>query len=158
VTDAELPRIATAADADVLADLLHSFNTEFETPTPARAVLADRLRRHLAGAWPASALAALLIGEPALGIALLSFRPSVWYDGPVAMLDELYVRPEARRRGLGGALLHAMVELVTQRGGGAVEINVDSGDRDARRFYEAHGFANTDPGRADQLLLYYREL
>jgi GNAT superfamily N-acetyltransferase len=154
MTALELPRVAGTADANVLADLLHAFNNEFATPTPPPSVLADRLRRHLDG----DALAALLIGEPALGLALVSFRPSVWYAGPVAMLDELYVRPASRRRGLGGALLHATTEMVTRSGGGAVEINVDSADRDARRFYEAHGFVNTDPGRSDQLLLYYREL
>jgi hypothetical protein len=39
-----------------------------------------------------------------------------------------------------------------------LEINVDGEDTDARRFYEAHGFANTEPNRVDPMLYYYREL
>ena len=153
-TNALAPRLATTADARVLAELLHAFNTEFDTPTPEIAVLAERLRQH----QPGGGLAALLIGEPAEGFALVSFRPSVWYDGPVALLDELYVRPDLRNRRLGSALLDEVCALARDRGSESVEINVDGDDVDARRFYETRGFSNTDPGRTDQLLYYYREV
>lgn len=151
--DADGARRAADADVETVAALLHAFNVEFDTPTPGPAVLADRLRVHLAD----GAMAALLIGRPAVGVALLSFRSNVWYDGPVALLDELYVRPERRDAGLGTALLNAACELARSRDAGALEINVDSDDVDARRFYERHGFRNTDPGRTDEMLFYYRE-
>ena len=92
------------------------------------------------------------------GLAVLSFRSNVWYDGPVGILDELYVRPGQRGRRLGSALLAASCDLVRRRGGELLEINVDGDDIDARRFYETHGFSNTEPGRTDALLYYYREL
>ena len=57
----------------------------------------------------------LLIGEPASGVAVLSFRPTVRYEGPVAILDELYVRPELRGHRLDSALLDAAVDLVRDR-------------------------------------------
>jgi hypothetical protein len=31
-------------------------------------------------------------------------------------------------------------------------------DVDARRFYEAHGFTNTEPGQTEPLLYYCRDL
>ncbi|HSP39214.1 MAG TPA: GNAT family N-acetyltransferase [Frankiaceae bacterium] len=148
------PRLAGVADARILGELLHAFNTEFETSTPEVAILADRLERYL----PAGGLAALLIGQPASGFALVSFRPNVWYDAPIALLDELYVQPDLRNRRLGTALLDAVCALATEHGAEVVEINVDGDDVDARRFYEARGFSNTEPGRTDQLLYYYREL
>ena len=45
-----------------------------------------------------------------------------------------------------------------QRGAELLEINVDGEDTDARRFYERHGYANTEPGQDEPMLYYYREL
>jgi GNAT superfamily N-acetyltransferase len=150
----QIPRRATPADAAIVAQMLHDFNTEFATPSPGPDELKARLTSLLAG----DELVVLLIGEPATGLAVLSFRPNVWYKGPVAMLDELYVRPGLRGHRLGSALLTAACDLVRGRGGGLIEINVDGEDTDARRFYEAHGFSNTEPHQTDPLLYYYREL
>ena len=146
-------RRATAADAAVVARLLYDFNTEFSTPTPDVRELQARLTQLLAG----DDVVVLLIGEPASGVAVLSFRPNVWYRGPVAILDELYVRPELRGHRLGSALLDAALDLVRDRGGALIEINVDGEDTDARRFYEARGFTNTEPNQTDPMLYYYRE-
>ncbi|MEC5182332.1 GNAT superfamily N-acetyltransferase [Arthrobacter sp. CG_A4] len=142
------------ADAAVVARMLYDFNTEFSTPTPGVRELQARLKLLLAG----DDVVVLLIGEPASGVAVLSFRPNVWYPGPVAILDELYVRPELRGHRLGSALLNAALDLVRDRGGSLIEINVDGEDTDARRFYEAHGFSNTEPNQRDPMLYYYREL
>lgn len=103
-------------------------------------------------------MAVLLVGEPAGGLAVLSFRPNVWYEGPVAILDELYVRPDLRGRRLGSALLQAACDLLRDRGGALMEINVDGEDTGARRFYEARGFTNTEQNSTDPMLYYYREL
>lgn len=150
----ETPRRATTADAAIVAQLLHDFNTEFATPTPGPDVLSARLASLLAG----DDVVVLLVGEPAAGVAVLSFRPNVWYKGPVALLDELYVRPGLRGHRLGSALLAAACDLVRERGGELLEINVDGEDTGARRFYEARGFRNTEPNQTDPLLYYYREL
>lgn len=147
-------RVASTADADDVARLLDAFNREFDTPTPGPTVLTARLTRLLAG----NNVFALLAGDPAVAFALLTLRPNVWYDGPVALLDELYVAPTQRGRGVGSALLTAAEALILLRGGEVLEINVDGADVDARRFYERHGYRNTNPGQADRLLYYYRQL
>ena len=148
------PRVATAADAATVGRLLDAFNREYDTPTPGPAVLTTRLGRLLA----AGDVIALLTGDPAVAVALLTLRPNVWYDGPVALLDELYVAPGLRGRGLGSALLAAAEAVTRQRGGELLEINVDGDDSDARRFYERHGYSNSEPGEHQPLLYYYREL
>ena len=147
-------RRATPADAATVATLLDAFNREFDTPTPGVAVLATRLESLLAG----GDVLALLSGEPPVGVALLTLRPSVWYPGPVALLDELYVVPEMRGRGIGSTLLEATEAVVIGRGATVLEINVDGEDTDARRFYERHGYRNTEPGQDEPSLYYYREL
>ena len=148
------PRVATVAEAAIVAQLLDAFNREYSTPTPGPAILATRLRRLLGG----RDVIALLAGDPAVAVALLTLRPNVWYEGPVALLDELYVAPELRGRGVGSALLMAAEATIRERGGELLEINVDGDDVDARRFYERHGYINTEPGQDQPLLYYYREL
>jgi hypothetical protein len=66
---------------------------------PGPAVLATRLERMLAG----GDVVAVLAGEPAMAVALVTMRPNVWYDGPVALLDELCVAPGSRGQGVGSA-------------------------------------------------------
>lgn len=54
--------------------------------------------------------------------------------------------------------LRATEQLVRHRGGEVLEINVDADDVDARRFYERHGYRNSDVGSDEPLLYYFREL
>jgi GNAT superfamily N-acetyltransferase len=147
-------RRAAVADAPVVARLLDDFNREFDTPTPGVEVLSARLTGLLAS----DDVVVLLGAEPAVGLAVLSFRSNVWYDGPVALLDELYVAPQRRGRGLGHALLEQACLLARARHAQTFEINVDGADTDARRFYEAHGFTNTEPGATEPMYFYYRDL
>jgi GNAT superfamily N-acetyltransferase len=147
-------RIADPADAAAAAGLLHDFNTEFATPSPGARVLERRLRTLLGR----DDVIVLLAQDPPVALALVTFRPSVWDAGPVALLEELYVRPSLRSRGIGGALLEQAVSLVRERGSETFEINVDEGDVDAQRFYVAHGFAETGPGQDERAFYYYRRL
>jgi GNAT superfamily N-acetyltransferase len=147
-------RVAGGADAGVVARLLDAFNREYDTPTPGVEVLERRLHHLLAG----ESVTAVLTGEPPVGLALVTLRPNVWYDGPVGLLDELYVAPDRRGRGLGSALLAAAEDVVRRRGGSVLEINVDGDDVDARRFYERHGYRNAEHGSDEPLLYYFREL
>ena len=149
-----LPRVATADDAPAVAALLDAFNREYDTPTPGAGVLAPRLARLLTR----EDVIALLSGDPAAAVALVTLRPNVWCEGPVAVLDELYVAPALRGRGLGSSLLAAAEDAVRKRGGEVLEINVDGADVDARRFYERHGYANTEPGEDQPSLYYFRDL
>ena len=150
----DTPRVAAVADAGTVAALLDAFNREFDTPTPGPDVLAARLRRLLSG----GEVVAVLAGEPAVAVALITLRPNVWYEGPVGLLDELYVVPDRRGQGLGTSLLKAAEKVVRERGGELLEINVDGEDHDTRRFYERHGYTNTEPGLAEPSFYYYREL
>nr|WP_244198790.1 GNAT family N-acetyltransferase [Microbacterium phyllosphaerae] len=137
-----------------MAALLHAFNTEFDTETPGVAVLAERLRTLLAG----PSTFAVLGGDPVVGVALVTLRPNVWSDGPVALLDEMYVAPEQRGSGIGSAILRQMVEICRDLGAAAIEINVDESDAGAMRFYERHGFSGTDPDSGERAFYFYRSL
>lgn len=150
----ETVRRALSGEASLVAQLLDDFNREYDTPSPGPDVLTARLQHLLAG----REVVAVLIGDPAAGVGLLTLRPNVWYAGPVGLLDELYVVPSRRGSGLGSALLLSVEQVVRERGGEVLEINVDGDDAAARRFYERHGYRNSEPGKDEQLLYYFREL
>lgn len=140
--------MAGVGDAGVVAKPLCDFNTEFDTPVP------DNLEQRFARLLARDDVIVLLAGE--IGFAYLTLRPSAYYDGPVAMLEELYVAPGQRNEGIGTALIRAAMREVLARDAGEVQINVDEVDTDAQRFYERHGFTNIEAG--SRMLLYIREL
>jgi GNAT superfamily N-acetyltransferase len=148
------PRLASVDDAGDVARLLHDFNTEFDTPTPGVDVLTARLLILLAG----DDTFAILAGTPPVAVALVTLRPNVWYDGQVALLDEMYVAPALRGRGVGSAVIEYFLSLSKARGVNLIEINVDEGDVDAQRFYERHGFSATEPGSTERAFYYSQEL
>ena len=148
------PRLATADDADEVAQLLDDFNAEFDSPTPGAEVLAARLRELLEG----DETFAIIAGSPAVAVALVTLRPNVWYSGKVALLDELYVVPHLRGHGIGSAVVRALLSIARARGVDLIEINVDEGDVDAQRFYERHGFSSTEPGSTERAFYFTQEL
>ncbi|MDQ2661961.1 MAG: GNAT family N-acetyltransferase [Actinomycetota bacterium] len=147
---------ATGQDAETVTQLQIDFGDEFDDPSPPFDVLLPRFRRLIAD--PAAFV--LLAGEreEPFGYAVVTLRPTVYTDGPLAVLDELYVRPGRRGDGIGTELLTAAIDEVLRRGGGEMHINVDEVDTDARRFYERHGFVNIEPGTDYRMLLYIGEL
>ena len=147
-------RRAGPRDAESVARLLHDFNTEFDTPTPGIPTLTKRLKSLLTG----SGTIAYVAGEPAAGVALITLRTNVWYDGPVALLDELYVAPDRRDGGLGTAMVQRLIADARDSGVSAIEINVDAGDVDAQRFYERHGFSGADQETGERAFYYSLEL
>lgn len=147
--------VASSEEAPSIAELQARFDAEFNSPCPPVEVLTDRFRRIIAGDHGFVVLA----GErrnPA-GHALVTLRPTIYDDGPLAVLDELYVRPTQRNHGYGSRLLHTAISQVQSLGGAEMHINVDEVDHGARRFYERHGFTNIEPGETFRMLCYLKE-
>lgn len=148
--------LADVSDAATLARLQIDFGAEFGSDEPPFEVLLPRFGRLLAD----PAAFALLAGSRSdpVGYAVVTLRPTVYCEGRLAVLDELYVRPGMRGGGIGTTLLTAAVREVRRRGGGEMHINVDEIDVDARRFYERHGFVNIEPGTDYRMLCYIAHL
>lgn len=147
-------RIATVDDAEVTGRLLHDFNTEFVSPTPGPGVLAARLRVLLGS----KDTFAILGGDPPIAVALVTLRSNVWYEGSVALLDELYVVSSLRGRGIGSDLMVKLLTHCHSLGVEAIEINVDEQDIDAQRFYVRHGYSCTQSDSGERAFYFYREL
>jgi GNAT superfamily N-acetyltransferase len=79
-----------------------------------------------------------LDGRP-VGLALYTFTYSTFLARPTLWLEDLFVRPEARGRGAGLALLRALARVAVRRGCGRMEWSVLDWNRPAIRFYRALG-------------------
>ncbi|HWI44694.1 MAG TPA: GNAT family N-acetyltransferase [Rubrobacter sp.] len=103
---------------------------------PVPEYFADRLRKAVE-AGDVEVLAARA-EDQILGVALLAYRLNVSAGGLFASIEDLYVRPEARRRGVGRAMLKAVDELCAERGISYVEAQVE--EKEAELFYAALGY------------------
>lgn len=146
---------AGVEDAGAIARLLHDFNSEYEEPTPGVAALTEYSRLLLA----TGEMTVLLAGEGPDGISLIRFRNSVWTGGPEAHLQELYVVPSLRGRGIGRALLEATMDAAREVGASGIDLNTGTTDMVARALYESCGFSNRE-GSPDgpSMLFYERDL
>ena len=144
-------RLAAAADAPEIARLLYDFQVEFDEPSPRVEVLAGRYEKLLGD----GEMTVLLVGDGPDGFAQLRFRPWV-YDGLHSYLEELYVVPARRGRGLGRALLEAAIEAAREAGATHMELGTSEDDRAARQLYESAGFTNRE-GRPDGPVMYFYE-
>jgi len=148
-------RRAGPDDAADVARLLHDFNTEFGDPSPGVEALAERARRMLAD----GEITVLLGGAGPHGIAMLRFRLSIWSGALDAYIEELYVAPRLRSRGMGRALLEGTMRAAREAGATRIELGTGETDTAARALYESCGFTNLEGGAEGPRMLYYeREL
>lgn len=147
-------RVAVDAPAlAVAARLLVDFNREYDEPAPDPEWLARRLRQLVDD----GTTAVLLAGDPAVGVAVLRFRPGLWDDGVEAYLAELYVRPDLRGQGIGGPFLDDVIAHARRSGVTYMDLTTTDEDVAARHLYEARGF-DCHEGRGDGATSFYYEL
>lgn len=77
-------------------------------------------------------------GAPA-GFALFFHNYSTFLGRPGIYLEDLFVRPELRGRGIGATLLAFLARLAVERGCGRLEWSVLDWNEPAIRFYERLG-------------------
>jgi GNAT superfamily N-acetyltransferase len=97
------------------------------------------LREALFGARPCAEVVIAEDGGRAVGFALFFHTFSTFLGQPGLYLEDLYVRPEARGRGIGRALLVHLARLAGKRGCGRVEWAVLDWNAPAIGFYESLG-------------------
>jgi ribosomal protein S18 acetylase RimI-like enzyme len=147
-------RLASADDAPVLGRLLHAFNAEFGEQTPSAQVIAERA----APLIESGDVTVLFVGDGPDGFAQLRFRISLYTGALDAYLEELYVVPARRGRGLGRALLEATMEHARERGARRIDLNTSEDDVAARALYQRLGFTNREGAPDGPPMLYYERV
>jgi GNAT superfamily N-acetyltransferase len=129
------------ARADDCATILGFIRDLADYEKLAHEVVADeaQLRATLFGARPAAeVLIAELATEP-VGFALFFTSYSTFLAKPGLYLEDLFVRPTARSRGVGAALMAALAKVAVERNYGRFEWAVLDWNEPALKFYRSLG-------------------
>jgi len=104
----------------------------------------DSLRTWLFGETPVAEVLITEYGAEAVGFALYFHSFSTFLARPGIYLEDLYVRPAFRGRGMGKAMLVHLAKLARERGCGRLEWSVLDWNEPSIRFYEALGAVAMD--------------
>ena len=137
-------RAATEADAPTILRFIREL-AEFERePQAVKATEADLRRDGFGPERRFEARIGLVAGVPA-GFALFFTTYSTWEGRAGIWLEDLYVTPEARRTGLGRALIADLAALALKRGFRRLDLSVLDWNP-ARGFYERIGINRLEGG------------
>src|SRR5688500_13361737 len=138
-------RKATLEDIDALVDLMQEFYAEDDYPLDrcwAAASFSAMLQdASLGGAW------IVFQDTEAAGYVVLTIRFSMEYGGLDAFIDDLFIRPSYRGRGLGRALLNALFDDCARRSVLAVHVEVGHDNVAAKALYGSYGLEPYDDRR-----------
>jgi GNAT superfamily N-acetyltransferase len=138
-----LLRSATEHDVPLIVRFIREL-AEYERLAHECVATEESVRETLFGARPyAEVIVAEEGGEPA-GFALFFHNYSTFLARPGIYLEDLYVRPEMRGRGVGKALLIRLAQIAEERNCGRLEWAVLNWNEDAIRFYRSLGAAPQD--------------
>jgi GNAT superfamily N-acetyltransferase len=136
---------ASSAEVSVLVDLMAEFYAESGYPLD-RAWAAASFGELFSSRGRGFVWIAQLGGEPS-GYVVLVLRHSMEFGGLAGIIDDLFVRPAHRRRGMGRALLDAAFSECRKLGATAVEVEVGIDNSAAGALYGRFGLVPNDEGR-----------
>ena len=141
-----LIRPAAPQDVPEILSLIRELAAYERAPLAVRATEADLLRDGFGPSPRFYALMALVEGEMA-GMALYFYNWSTWEGQPGIHLEDLFVRPVFRGRGIGRALLEAVAAVAVENGCGRLQWDVLEWNTPAIGFYQRLGAEFLDQWR-----------
>jgi GNAT superfamily N-acetyltransferase len=136
-------RPATESDVPLILAFIRAL-AEYERLAHACVATEEQVRATLFGAHR---YAEVLIAEEegtAVGFALFFHNYSTFLAQPGIYLEDLFVKPEARGKGVGRALLARLAAIALERNCGRLEWSVLDWNEPAIRFYESLGAVAMD--------------
>jgi GNAT superfamily N-acetyltransferase len=147
-------RRAAPDDLPTILDLIHAL-AEYEREPHAVKATIPALEQHLFGnGFGRGPTCECLMGEldgHVEGFAVFCTNFSTWLAKPGIWLEDLFVRPAARGRGLGKALLTELARLAVERDCGRVEWSVLDWNAPSIAFYRSLGAIPLDEWTTNRL-------
>lgn len=143
-------RAAQEADAPLILSFIREL-AEYEKLTHEVIACEDDLRRSLFGARPAAEVIIGDHGGSPVAFALFFHNFSTFLGKPGLYLEDLFVKPEMRGKGIGKAMLAYLAQLALERGCGRFEWSVLDWNEPAIRFYRSIGAVPMDEWTVQRL-------
>jgi GNAT superfamily N-acetyltransferase len=131
-------RFAQRSDVPVIAELIRGL-ARFEKLEDEVTMTEEVLEQSLFGPRPYAEALLAEDGGKSIGFALFFHNFSTFLGKPGIYLEDLFVLPEQRGRGIGRALLERLAQIAVERDCGRLEWAVLDWNRDAIAFYERLG-------------------
>ncbi len=131
-------RRASASDVPLILSLIHEL-ARYEKLEHEVVATEEGLHESLFGSEPRAEVLIAETGGAAAGFALFFHNYSTFLGRPGIYLEDLFVRPEARKRGIGHALLRKLAAIALERRCGRLEWAVLDWNADAIAFYRRLG-------------------
>jgi GNAT superfamily N-acetyltransferase len=127
-------RDATPADEGAWRGLWQQYLDFYEVSLSPQ--VTDRTwARMMDAASPLRGRLAFLDGQM-VGFALHMHHPSTWVMGDDCYLEDLFLAPDARGKGLGRALIEDLIAIARAKGWHRLYWHTDEGNTTARRLYD----------------------
>jgi len=145
-TNSVKPRIVPGTKKDVpLIRALILELAEYERALPGEAPVTEKdLEKTLFGKRPAAEVLIAYLGKEPAGFALFFHNYSTWLGKRGIYLEDLFVRPSARKHGVGFALLQAIARVALERDCGRLDWSVLTWNQLAISFYKRIGAKHMD--------------
>jgi GNAT superfamily N-acetyltransferase len=134
---------ATELDLPVILDMIRAL-AEYEKLGHMVTATEERLRQTLFNAKPAAEVLLAHCQRECAGFAVFFPTYSTFLAQPGLYLEDLYVRPHLRGRGIGSALLKHLVRTAIERGCGRLEWGVLDWNQPSIQFYKKLGAVPLD--------------
>lgn len=131
-------RSATPADVSILFELIKAL-AEYEKLSHAVTGSAQMLKEHLFGERPLAEAVVAEYKSETVGFALFFHNYSTFLTKPGIYLEDLFVLPEYRGRGIGKKLITHLAQLAVERNCGRLEWSVLDWNSPAIAFYQGIG-------------------
>jgi len=129
---------ARPEDVPVILNLIKAL-ADYERMSDEVVATEDGLRGWLFGDRPAAEVVLAYLDDAVVGFALFFHNFSTFLGRPGLYLEDLFVVPESRGRGIGRLLLAHLAQIAVQRGCGRMEWAVLDWNEQAIGFYERMG-------------------
>jgi ribosomal protein S18 acetylase RimI-like enzyme len=138
-------RTATTGETDAVVDLWVDLASDQRAHGSHLLPAANRtnIRESIAGRIVGESVLVATVDEEIVGFVMFTVRQGRYrQDVRQGSIENIYVRPGHRGRGIGSALLSAAEGRLADDGVDTVTLEMMASNEDARRFYRRHGYTD----------------